>query len=164
MKSYYFTQETKIGPLTIRVEEDAICQLEFGKTAFADSEFYKNELLARVFAELDEYLAGKRLQFMLPLRPVGTEFQKRVWQELLKIPYGETRSYQQIAAGAGNEKACRAVGMANHNNPIAILIPCHRVVGKNGTLTGYAGGLEIKQRLLELEKNSNVFIQSGDNK
>lgn len=156
MKNYYFTQMTTIGPVTIRLAENEISHLEFGEVRFADSEYYKNEQLGEAFAQLDEYLEGKRRQFTLPLRPEGTEFQKKIWQELLKIPYGETRSYQQIAAGAGNEKACRAVGMANHNNPIAILIPCHRVVGKNGSLTGYAGGLEIKQRLIELEKSKNV--------
>ncbi|MCC8169988.1 MAG: methylated-DNA--[protein]-cysteine S-methyltransferase, partial [Oscillospiraceae bacterium] len=85
--------------------------------------------------------------------PHGTDFQRRVWSELLKIPYGETRSYGQIAASIGNPKASRAVGSANNKNPIAIVIPCHRVIGANGSLTGYAGGLDIKSFLLETEKN-----------
>ena len=104
--------------------------------------------------QIKEYLKGSRKDFDLPLKPEGTDFQLRVWQALLAIPYGETRSYQEIAEQAGNIKACRAVGLANNRNPIAIIIPCHRVIGKNGSLTGYGGGLEIKARLLELEKNN----------
>jgi AraC family transcriptional regulator of adaptative response/methylated-DNA-[protein]-cysteine methyltransferase len=101
--------------------------------------------------QLREYLAKKRKGFTIPLNQCGTPFQYQVWEELLRIPYGETRSYGEIAANINNPKGCRAVGMANHSNPIAVLVPCHRVIGKNGYLTGYAGGLDIKQRLLELE-------------
>jgi len=103
--------------------------------------------------QLDEYFAGKRREFDLPISPHGTEFQRRVWQSLLTIPYGETRSYGQVAQMIGNPKACRAVGMANNRNPISIIIPCHRVIGSGGELTGYGGGLEAKQKLLELEKD-----------
>ena len=102
--------------------------------------------------QLEEYLAGERTEFDVPLCPRGTPFQQKVWQTLQTIPYGQTRSYGEIAEQIGRPKACRAVGMANHANPILVLIPCHRVVGKNGSLTGYTAGLELKQRLLELEK------------
>ncbi len=101
--------------------------------------------------QIGEYFAGKRTAFEVPLSLRGTGFQLRVWQELQKIPYGETRSYGEIAAAMGEPKAARAVGMANNRNPVLILIPCHRVVGKDGKLAGYAGGLDRKQYLLELE-------------
>jgi len=110
------------------------------------------ELVNACRSELEEYFIGKRKTFDLPLLPEGTEFQKRVYAELRKIPYGETRTYGELAASAGNAKASRAVGMANHNNPILILIPCHRVIGADGSLTGYAAGLEAKKFLLNLEK------------
>ncbi len=111
--------------------------------------------LADVAAEqLKEYFAGVRKTFDLPIKLCGTPFQMRVWQQLQKIPYGQTRTYKQIAEAVGSPKACRAVGMANHNNPIAIIVPCHRVIGSNGLLTGYAGGLDFKQYLLNLEKQN----------
>lgn len=102
--------------------------------------------------ELDEYFAGERKSFTVPLSPGGTVFQSAVWQALRDIPYGQTRTYGEIAAAVGRPKAARAVGMANHDNPLLILTPCHRVVGKNGALTGFACGLEVKARLLELER------------
>lgn len=108
-------------------------------------------LLQKAARQLDEYFNGKRKVFDLPLLPRGTDFQLKVWKALQTIPYGETRSYGQIAAITGNPKASRAVGMANNRNPIAIIIPCHRVIGHDGSLTGYAGGLELKQKLLGLE-------------
>ena len=101
--------------------------------------------------QLAEYLTGERRDFDLPLAPEGTEFQCRVWQALTTIPYGETRSYVDIARAVGSPGASRAVGGANHDNPIGIVIPCHRVIGADGSLTGYAGGVERKRRLLELE-------------
>ncbi|MBQ5703191.1 MAG: methylated-DNA--[Peptococcaceae bacterium] len=101
--------------------------------------------------QLEEYFAGLRAAFSLPLAPEGTDFQKAVWRELENIPYGETRTYGQIARALGNPKTSRAVGMANHKNPVAIMIPCHRVIGADGSLTGYAGGLDIKETLLRLE-------------
>lgn len=101
--------------------------------------------------ELEEYFAGKRQTFTVPLSPHGTDFQQSVWEALRAIPYGETRTYGEIAAAAGRPRAARAVGMANHDNPLLIFTPCHRVVGKNGALTGFACGLEVKRRLLELE-------------
>jgi len=109
-------------------------------------------LIQSAAAQIDEYLAGARTQFSLPLALHGTEFQQEVWQALQTIPYGETRSYKDIAAAIGRPKALRAVGMANNRNPIAIIVPCHRVIGRDGSLTGYGGGLPLKQRLLELEQ------------
>lgn len=108
-------------------------------------------LLRQAVRELEEYFAGTRRSFTLPLAPAGTPFQQAVWNALRTIPYGETRSYGQIAAQIGRPKACRAVGMANNRNPIAIVVPCHRVVGSTGALVGYAGGLSVKERLLTLE-------------
>lgn len=101
--------------------------------------------------QFNEYFNGKRKKFDLKINPNGTDFQKKVWMELSDIPYGETRSYKDVARNIGNEKASRAVGMANNKNPIQIIIPCHRVIGLNGNLIGYAGGIEIKKRLLEIE-------------
>lgn len=108
-------------------------------------------LLAEAAKQLGEYFAGERKAFALPLSPQGTEFRRRVWGKLCEIPYGESRCYADLARMIGNASACRAVGMANHDNPIMIVIPCHRVIGKDGTLTGYAGGLEMKKMLLALE-------------
>ena len=99
-----------------------------------------------------EYFEGEREIFTIPLAPKGTPFQQRVWAALREIPYGATRSYKELAIAVGNEKACRAVGMANNRNPLPIFIPCHRVVGSDGKLVGYAGGLDVKKHLLELEK------------
>lgn len=102
--------------------------------------------------QLNEYFAGKRQDFDLEIALEGTPFQKQVWQELRRIPFGETASYQTIAERLGNPKACRAVGMANNKNPLPIIIPCHRIIGKDGSLTGYGGGLTVKQQLLDLER------------
>lgn len=104
------------------------------------------------FAQIKEYLAGQRQEFDLPLDLRGTDFQKRVWQELMRIPYGQTRTYKEVAIAAQSPRGSRAVGMANHNNPLMIIVPCHRVIGSSGALTGYAGGLTMKQALLELEQ------------
>lgn len=102
-------------------------------------------------AQLVEYFSGKREQFTFPLDLRGTDFQKSCWRELLKIPYGQTRSYRQIAEAIGKPKAVRAVGLANGQNPIAIVVPCHRVIASDGTLCGYGGGLRVKEELLRLE-------------
>ncbi|MEN8990620.1 methylated-DNA--[protein]-cysteine S-methyltransferase [Avibacterium paragallinarum] len=112
----------------------------------------KHPILLKTAQQLNEYFAGKRQQFDLPLDFEGTAFQQQVWQALLTIPFGETRSYKQIAEQIGNVKAVRAVGAANGKNPISIIAPCHRVVGANGKLVGFAGGLENKEILLKIEK------------
>ena len=111
-----------------------------------------SDLTQRAIHQLKEYFSGTRKSFDLPLEMNGTEFQKKVWNALLDIPYGETRSYKDIAEKIGNPKAVRAVGGANNKNKLMIIVPCHRVIGANGSLTGYAGGMEAKARLIELEK------------
>ena len=108
--------------------------------------------------QLAEYFEGKRTQFEIPLDVDGTEFQKAVWKELQRIPYGETRSYGEIAKAIGRPGAARAVGMANHDNPLAVVIPCHRVVGSDGSLTGYAGGLHLKAQLLSIESRHRTLF------
>ena len=109
-------------------------------------------LIRECFNQLKEYFQGTRREFTIPIEAEGSEFQKKVWKALLDIPYGQTRTYKEIAIAIGNEKACRAVGMANNRNPISIIIPCHRVIGANGKLVGYGGGLDIKEKLLNIEK------------
>ena len=121
--------------------EGAVCDLPEGETP----------LTAWAAAQLEEYFAGRRSIFTVPLAPQGTEFQLAVWKALRDIPYGQTRTYSEIAGAVGRPRAARAVGMANHDNPLLIMTPCHRVIGKNGALTGFACGLEVKRRLLELE-------------
>ncbi len=111
----------------------------------------RHEILGRAADELHRYFAGTLKEFGTPLDLRGTEFQLSVWNQLTRIPYGETRSYSQIAGAIGRPKSVRAVGAANGSNPVAIIVPCHRVIGSNGTLTGYGGGLPLKKRLLELE-------------
>ena len=110
-----------------------------------------SEVLYETYCQLREYFAGNRREFTIPIRAEGTMFQKRVWEELRKIPYGATRSYAEIADGIGNPKAVRAVGQANHRNPILILVPCHRVIHKNGDISGFGCGDDVKRYLLELE-------------
>lgn len=112
---------------------------------------YETPLLREARAQLEAYFAGRLKVFSLPLAPEGTAFQQGIWNALRQIPYGETRTYGEIAALAGNPKASRAVGMANNRNPLPVFIPCHRVIGTNGSLTGYAGGLDVKLKLLQLE-------------
>lgn len=115
------------------------------------------ELLSMATIQLDEYFQGKRTTFSLPFNLTGTLFQLAVWKELQNIPYGKTTSYKEIAQKINKPKACRAVGMANNKNPLPIIIPCHRVIGSNGKLIGYAGGLKLKNYLLELEKSHTNF-------
>lgn len=115
------------------------------------------ELLSMATIQLDEYFQGKRTTFSLPFKLTGAPFQLAVWKELQNIPYGQTTSYKEIAQKINKPKACRAVGMANNKNPLPIIIPCHRVIGSNGKLIGYAGGLKLKNYLLELEKSHTNF-------
>lgn len=115
------------------------------------------EFLSMATIQLDEYFQGKRTTFSLPFKLTGTPFQLVVWKELQNIPYGQTTSYKEIAQKINKPKACRAVGMANNKNPLPIIIPCHRVIGSNGKLIGYAGGLKLKNYLLELEKSHTNF-------
>lgn len=151
----YYTYETILGNVTIVTDGDAVTAVQFENAKSLSGKKAKNALTEEAANQLREYLCGKRRQFDLPLRPAGTVFQKTVWQGLMFIPYGETQSYKQMAQLIGKPTANRAVGRANNKNPILIIIPCHRVVALNGALVGYAAGLEIKKRLLEIEKNSN---------
>ncbi len=144
-----FTMPSPVGFLTVTEENGAITSLRFGGTGETPP---ATPLLQEAQRQLTAYFIGTLRTFSLPLAPRGTPFQQAVWQALCAIPYGRTCSYGDIAAAVGRPGACRAVGMANHQNPIAIMIPCHRVVGKNGSLTGYAGGLTVKQALLALEQ------------
>lgn len=159
---YFDYLDTPIGCLIIEENGSGITAVHYCKEPelAADRELvvgpdrlrHRTRLIGRASGQILEYLNGTRTVFNLPLEPEGTEFQKKVWNELLRIPYGETRSYRQIAAACGNEKACRAVGGANHRNPVMIIIPCHRVIGAGGGLTGYACGLDVKERLLAIER------------
>ena len=142
-----------IGKLWLQEEDGALVRVSFQPDAASQAE-EETPLLGQAKQQLAEYFAGQRQAFDLPLRMQGTPFQQKVWAALREIPYGETRSYGQIAAQVGNPKAGRAVGMANNRNPIAIIVPCHRVIGANGSLTGYAGGLSVKQELLALERRT----------
>lgn len=142
-----------VGTLTLTEEEGALTGLYFGRLSRQGQEVL-SPVLEETARQLSEYFSGKRREFSLPLSPKGTEFQLRVWRALETIPYGETRSYGDMARLIGSPKACRAVGMANHRNPISIIVPCHRVVGANGSLTGYGGGLDAKRFLLDLEQKN----------
>ncbi len=143
--------DTPFGPMVLAEEGEQLTHL-YLKTAWAPQQPQRpTPLLLRAARELQEYFAGQRRQFDLPLAPQGTPFQQKVWRALRQIPYGQTASYKQIAQAIGRPTACRAVGGANNKNPLPIFIPCHRVIGAGGALIGYAGGLGLKQGLLTLE-------------
>ncbi len=159
---YAFFYQYPIGGICIAEEAGAISHVSFCKdesfrmdSFLSAYEILETPLIKRAATQLTEYFEGKRTEFDLPLAPKGTRFQVAVWKALQSIPAGETRSYKEIAAMIGNPQACRAVGMANNRNPIAIIIPCHRVIGQDGSLTGYAGGLPAKEYLLSLENPIN---------
>lgn len=146
--------EENAGLLThfwFKPEIPAIAGREGAEMNKFPEEVYETPLLREASGQLDAYFAGRLKVFSLPLAPKGTDFQQKVWNVLRQIPYGETRTYGEIALLAGNPKASRAVGMANNRNPLPVFIPCHRVIGTNGSLTGYAGGLDVKLKLLQLE-------------
>lgn len=140
------------GLLKIVYTDSAVIEISY-KTEI-DCENVHSELSDKAALQIKEYLNGKRKIFDFPIEMHGTDFQKKVWNALLKIPYGETRTYKQIAEAICNSKACRAVGMANNKNPLMIVVPCHRVIGSNGKLVGYAFGLDIKEMLLEIEQKN----------
>lgn len=151
---YCFT-ETPAGRLLLAADDGAIFELQFPnhhKVHPGWVETAPRGPLADAVKQLHEYFTGRRTQFDLPLAPQGTPFQREVWRQLQEIPYGETVSYKELARRVGNPKASRAVGSANGKNPIAIIIPCHRVIGASGKLTGFGGGLPTKQKLLALER------------
>jgi len=161
--------DSPIGPLLIAVEQDQLCAIEFGddeqaverlrlwvKNRFPTSDWIQTErdrdsVLAEVAKQLEQYFAGERMGFDVPVNLRGTPFQLRVWEALRSIPYGQTRSYKDIAEQIDSRKAVRAVGGANNRNPLPIIVPCHRVIGAKGALVGYGGGIHIKEKLLHLE-------------
>jgi methylated-DNA-[protein]-cysteine S-methyltransferase len=147
-KTYY---NSPIGTIEIVSDEDSIVKLDFVEEA-GKNDGNIPEVLKKAVSQLDEYFKGKRKSFDLKLGVKGTEFQQSVWQQLRKVPFGNTATYGEIAKAIGNEKASRAVGGANNKNKIAIIIPCHRIVGSNGKMVGYAGGLWRKEWLLQHEK------------
>lgn len=145
--AYY---ESPIGIVEIKSNEDAIIGIDFVDKIGKRDEMIP--ILAEAYNQIDEYFKGKRKNFDLKLSIEGTEFQKKVWMELTKIPYGEVATYKDVAIRVGNEKAVRAVGNSNNKNKIAIILPCHRVIGSNGKLVGYAGGIHVKEWLLNHER------------
>ena len=156
MATCYQWIESPIGRLLLVADEEGLRQVSFaeGRTpASVDPSWEKDDRhLRESVRQLQAFFAGELERFELPLKPEGTEFQQKVWSALCRIPFGETRSYGELARRLGNPSASRAVGLANGSNPIAIIIPCHRVIGSNGKLTGYGGGLENKQWLLDFER------------
>lgn len=147
---HYTGCTSPFGSLLIGLEGDSVVSLRLATDSLPEES--PCPTAQAVIHQLQEYFSGTRMNFDIPLSLRGTPFQQRVWQELANIPYGQTRTYGEIAAAIGKPGAARAVGMACNRNPIWLVIPCHRVVGKNGALTGYEGGLEMKQKLLELEQ------------
>ena len=156
----YSTLTTPIGELMLTADDDGALTGVYLPNRLPDPAGWErdDELLADARRQLTEYFAGERTTFDLPLRPAGAPFQLRVWEALLRIPYGETASYGELARELGHPTAARAVGAANGRNPIAIVVPCHRVIGSNGSLTGYAGGLECKRALLDLEVGRAALV------
>lgn len=151
MKKAWYV-DSPIGKLGIAEDGIGICNLTFDCKELSELTIEQTPLLVQAEAELAEYFAGKRITFELPLSLAGTPFQQAVWKALQTIPYGTVCSYQDIAKQVGSPKGCRAVGMANNRNPVAIIVPCHRVIGKDGSLVGYGGGMGIKTFLLKLEQ------------
>jgi methylated-DNA-[protein]-cysteine S-methyltransferase len=150
MTTFTITQ-SPVGPLTLAGEGEALVGLYFENAPRPSDWVRDDRTLPDARRQLDEYFAGKRTRFDLPLAPRGTPFRQAVWDQLLRIPYGETATYGEIARALGKPAASRAVGGANHHNPISIIIPCHRVIGADGSMTGYGGELHRKRALLELE-------------
>lgn len=145
--------ESKVGRIGITEKDGRITHIYITKTELPeDAQLCETELLKEAVRQLESYFAGELKEFTLPLAPEGTAFMKQVWAALCEIPYGKTASYKDIAEKIGSPKAARAVGLANNRNPIPIIIPCHRVIGADGSLIGYGGGLEMKKSLLDLEK------------
>lgn len=151
------TIDSPVGPVTVTVDADgAVTSVQFAE---GTSDPNPSPGAERAAQQLREYFAGERTDFDLPLAAVGTDFQRKVWAELVEIPYGETSSYGELATALGQPTASRAVGLANGRNPIAIVVPCHRVIGASGALTGYAGGVDRKRWLLELEAQPHLLNQ-----
>lgn len=150
--------DTPVGPLVLRSDGTHVTAVSFSDAGEAYAAPDESTVLSTAATQLAQYFEGTRSAFDLPLAPTGTDFQRRVWDELLRIPFGERISYGDLARRIGDPGAVRAVGAANGSNPIAIIIPCHRVVGADGSLTGYAGGVDRKRRLLELEAGERTLF------
>lgn len=148
---YAFSYSTPLGDIVIVENGSSIVRISFGNCIPRDADHSETPLLKKAYIQIYEYLEGNRREFTFPTETSGTSFQMSVWDALKRIPYGETRSYKEIAIRIGNANASRAVGMACNKNPLPIVVPCHRVIGSNGKSTGYAGGVEIKEALLSLE-------------
>lgn len=172
---YAKSYDSPIGPIIIQANDTAITGIYTVNTGNAETKhesdaksmpcepaqetiIQETALIKRAYEELMEYFSGNRRTFDLPLHAEGTEFQMQVWNALREIPYGETCSYKEIAIKTGRPKACRAVGGACHRNPILIMVPCHRVIGTNGSMTGFGGGIPVKEQLLKLESTHNNVI------
>ncbi|MDF2532733.1 MAG: methylated-DNA--[protein]-cysteine S-methyltransferase [Clostridia bacterium] len=153
-KAYY---HSPIGIVEMVSDENSIIALSFVEEAIENNEQTVPKVLQTALEQMDEYFQGKRKVFNLELKAEGTEFQQKVWRSLVEVPYGETACYGDIAKAVGNNKGSRAVGGANNKNKIAIIIPCHRIIGADGSLTGYAGGLWRKEWLLKHEKNHKSY-------
>ncbi|MEU3518104.1 methylated-DNA--[protein]-cysteine S-methyltransferase [Streptomyces sp. NPDC006654] len=160
MKNHTVT-DSPYGPLTLVAEDGILCGLYMEEQRHRPPEETFGDRDDDLFAEAEEqlaaYFAGELKEFTVELRLNGTLFQRSVWGQLTRIPYGETRSYGELADALGNPQASRAVGLANGRNPVGIIVPCHRVIGANGNLTGYGGGLPRKQRLLDFERGAGLF-------
>ena len=150
--------DSPAGRLVLTERDGALIRLRFAPAEYSVDDPGETDLLLETKEQLKEYFAGKRKAFDLPLSPQGTPFQAEVWRALSEIPYGETASYREIAEKIGRPRACRAVGMACRRNPLPIIIPCHRVIGKDGSLTGYEGGLAVKECLLRLEQGGVYHV------
>ena len=150
MKRIFF-YPTRLGKIGISELDGGITSIYFAQSPRFTEKIEETELIRKTLQEIEQYLEGNRREFTFPMNPIGTEFQKKVWTALRDIPYGEVRSYKEIAEAVGCPKGARAVGLANNKNPIVIATPCHRVIGANGKLVGYAYGLEMKKELLALE-------------
>jgi methylated-DNA-[protein]-cysteine S-methyltransferase len=153
-ETVYTTMTSPIGELLLTSDGSALTRLQMSPFELEDSWVRDDDAMQPYVDQLNGYFAGKRRAFDLPLAPSGTDFQLRVWAALREIPYGETWSYLALATKVGNPKACRAVGLANGRNPIAVIVPCHRVIGADGSLTGYGGGVDRKRLLLDLERTT----------
>lgn len=154
MKNIFY-YETNLGKIGIAEDGKGITDLYLAeKLSSEDMNIKETPLIKETAKQLQEYLLGQRIEFDVPLSLNGTEFQKLVWNELKDVPYGKTYSYKELAQKIGKPTAARAVGMANNKNPILIIIPCHRIIGADGSLVGYAAGLEIKKQLLDMENNN----------
>lgn len=156
---FYDNINTPLGNLVVGASQNQITHLWFSDSQSIDNEFnIEHEIILKLRLEMNLYFKGELKEFSIPLKPQGTDFQKRVWKELIHIPYGQTCSYKELAIRLGDKKLTRAVANANSKNPILILIPCHRVIGDSGKLTGYSGGIEKKSGLLNLESNQSTLF------